>query len=716
MGFLGGLLRLAKALWELAPAEAEAEVAGGDAVQRLAHGSVAARKKAAQALRAGRDPATLGALIEALSDPDAGVRREVAVAIYGFGRDGLPALPALLRLCNDADPAVRVWGLTTLAPGALNPPSEEVFPVLMARLQDDPSPEVRREALAILSSHLSSSKPELRDMFAPLLLQALRDPDMEVRRHAAFTIGWDASHFVHDPAFVASATKALIALLRETDAMLLFRASTALSRVDPTCTDGIPALVQLIRRPAIPSYLSESAAAAARIKGPAAEALRELARSPDPGERLRGACALLAFPDERPAALKVVVAVVSGGRPAILREALESVRMFHMSAEHLEPIRPVVLQALRADEEAQRLALRLLQGLAPDEGSTALVLAMARSVGHPLRGEALETLGSLCRPPVALPVMREALQDRGESVRRQAAMMIGRMREDAAAALPDLLALLRSDPKAASYLLFPLGALGPGAREAIPLVLDLLDSPDGYTRDRAAEALESIGVGEALGVPALAARIERAMMYGNSGTRRAMARAALRAGKQGAPLARSLGELLQDADAELRRTALDALLALGPGAHEALGALLRVMPGLNDFQARSLLKLLAEAGPVPASTGDVLVSQLRARPPSFLRDVLVPLESLGAQGILPLLEATQSGEEYLCVDATHRLERLGPAHLDALESALHHADPSLRLRAVGALGQLGAAAHPVLRRALDHQDELVRDQAAIMLG
>lgn len=675
--------------------------------------------EAARALRERRDPSALPALVAALDDGDPAVRREVVLAIYGFGREALPALPAILKSCADPDPEVRGWGLSALAPGGLNPPTEEVFPLLLARLGDDPSPRVRREAVSILSSHLSASKVPFSQLAAPAMIAALRDPDLEVRRQVAFNIGWSAHAFRAHPPLIPGLCEALAAALADPDPMVHYRAATGLPNLDPSDLRPLPALLGLVERASDLFQAREAAVAAAKLEGPAArEKLLALARGPDPSARLRGHFALLQREDEREAALDALVQVMLHD-PARRAVALECCTLVHLPASIAARACPALLQILRGpDASLRKPALRGLRTAGVnDAGAIQAVIALLSHPEKSLRQEAMETLGNICKDAsIGVPLMRSALRDPEESVRNEAARVLAWFGKSSVEALPDLIELLkRSKGRVAYELFYALGSLRELAREAAPLLIGLLDSPDGTNRDRAAEALASVGLAGALAAPDLAARVARALTGGSAETRRSLLRAAREAGVASRPLAPALGEVLLKGEEPLRAAAFDALGALGPGVTAAVAsAVATALPSLDEPRALRALGLLAGAS--PPGLDELLATQLRARPPAFARQALAPLAALGAPALLALLEGTQSRDERVCVEATRLLLALAPAHLDALEAALLHHDPSLRLRAVGALAQLGPDARPALERALAHPDEMIRDQAAIALG
>ncbi|MGA7537999.1 MAG: HEAT repeat domain-containing protein [Steroidobacteraceae bacterium] len=137
-------------------------------------------------------PASVPALARALRDPDAGMRRDVVVALGvlaggwwhfpdGASRlDIRPALPALVTALQDSDPQVRAWAAADI--GSIGAAAASAVPGLRAMLH---SQEAGSRGSAC--SALGAIGPAAR-MALPDLRQALGDSSPQVRQSARAAI------------------------------------------------------------------------------------------------------------------------------------------------------------------------------------------------------------------------------------------------------------------------------------------------------------------------------------------------------------------------------------------------------------------------------------------------------------------------------------------------------------------------------------------------
>jgi HEAT repeat protein len=134
-------------------------------------------------------PASVPALARALRDPDADMRRDVAVALDVLGGgwwqfpdgsklDIRPALPALLPALRDADPGVRAWAARDI--GDMGAAAAAAVPALraMLRSRDAGSRGGACSALGAVGPAARAALPDLRralDDASPAVRQAAGD-------------------------------------------------------------------------------------------------------------------------------------------------------------------------------------------------------------------------------------------------------------------------------------------------------------------------------------------------------------------------------------------------------------------------------------------------------------------------------------------------------------------------------------------------------------
>jgi len=217
------------------------------------------------------------------------------------------------------------------------------------------------------------------------------------------------------------------------------------------------------------------------------------------------------------------------------------------------------------------------------EDSIPLLLSLAKEPKGKLACEALETLSRLPRPTSrVLSVFSKAIRGGDEKVRASAIMGLAEFRKRASSAFPALVSVLQSSSHSwedRSLVASTLGALGPRARPAMPIVLQRLRENKLWPSS-AAKAIAGQG---SAGRPFLV-EFEKAMKE----TKRRFIDHSLEPALQCLQVA--LGKKPHDAlvsflgsrDSREREEAAVCLELLGPGAKDAIPDLLK---GLGDPEA-----------------------------------------------------------------------------------------------------------------------------------
>jgi CHAT domain-containing protein/tetratricopeptide (TPR) repeat protein len=228
-----------------------------------------------------------------------------------------------------------------------------------------------------------------------------------------------------------------------------------------------------------------------------------------------------------------------------------------------------------------------------------------------------------------------------------------------------------------------LGAIGPGARAAVPALLKKLNSPSYAVAAMSASALRSIGP---TAVPGLTKALKdkdgkvRETVAGILGDNGARAKDALPA----------LTEALKDEVLAVRLGVMVALCKIDRAQAKELVPRLGTMVADKDAETReAAIKALGDIGPAA--------------------ELAIP--ALG--------EALKNKERLTCLHATFALARIGPAAVPVLSEALTLPDADVRKSVMDALGEIGPqarAAVPPLRDALTDPDLVTRVHAAAALG
>ena len=267
--------------------------------------------------------------------------------------------------------------------------------------------------------------------------------------------------------------------------------------------------------------------------------------------------------------------------------------------------------------------------------------------------------------------------------------------------MPDLIRGLRSPlPDVRSRSARSLGRLGALARDAMPLLVQVLGDAESAVRESAAQALGQMG-------PESLPHLVRMLNHPDKYVRRNAVWALGKLGPAALPAAPALCQALRDADPRVASGAAQSLGGLGPDAGESVPALTEAMRGTNIVLCRLASKALSQIGG-PALTA--LLAHLRHRDPFGRAESALALGWIGppaAAAVPGLIESLRAGAPAQAPVA----HPLAPTHLTPTAPT---AEESSRVHAAQALGRIGptaAASVSALRRALHDPCEPVRQAA-----
>jgi HEAT repeat protein len=371
----------------------------------------------------------------------------------------------------------------------------------------------------------------------------------------------------------------------------------------------------------------------------------------------------------------------------------------------------------------------------------------------------------------AVPEVKGVLKHDLEEVRMQALITLGEILSGSDQPMPEIVALLKTDPSnavryAAAYAL---GQIGPDS-EGTAALEETLESKDAFLELTAAWALASNDPDNAEMLKRTVDLIVEAFKSDDVNLRRAAARMAVEFDVPLDVVAPMLIESLQDPDPRLVRNAIETLVDLGPKALKHVDELL---------QHRELrfyaLPLISRLGPKAAPAVPALIAEIKkiaaAKEPQteeeeaqaeedavFRREAVFALAEIGpaAADAVPLLKDSLKSKDLDAVtSASYALGMIGPDARDAVPTLienLRHEKPivqfasisalfrilpgdprvvprargtllkllesdeaEVRFAAVMALGKMGRAAKstlPQLRKRLKDESEMVREEAA----
>ncbi len=365
------------------------------------------------------------------ADGVADARRSAAFALGKLGLDAGPrVVPALTKLLADPDAAVRANAGRALGEIAVHlgrgaGPDWPICGDALIKAVADESPRVRRAALVALGSYAGLAHSAL-----DTIRKALDDPEAEVRQNAAWALGAIGATSAVDEGLVADLCRHL------TDADALVR------------RDAVSALADLHRFEANRERMKEVGPALTRM----------LRAEIDAAGKPRDAVVL-----------------------ATTLEKMLALRLF--PGDDLGRILSPVLRGV--DEELSRLAAFVLAARGGPDAELALaVLRRALRAddvtAQELAAGSLAQLGPLAEP--ALMDLAEALRpDRGNRVRRNVAIALGRLGAKARPALHHLIETIKAaaptpaEQEVRLYAVEAVAQIGyPNNAEALPVLADLV--------------------------------------------------------------------------------------------------------------------------------------------------------------------------------------------------------------------------------------------------
>jgi HEAT repeat protein len=290
---------------------------------------------------------------------------------------------------------------------------------------------------------------------------------------------------------------------------------------------------------------------------------------PDDEVRLTAALTLKGSREAAVGAIAELTRALHDKNPAVRRTAAEALQPLADKAAAAAP----ALTGLLADRVAgvRAAATAALAHVTPREKKAAhAIVGVLKDPDAGVRRAAAEALGQMAytglpTDPAVVSGLRDAVKDGELMVREQAVRALGHVRHPDT--VPDLVGLLQQEHKdLRSTALYSLGMLGPMAKPAVPVMVEVLRS-DPENREVTAWSLARIGPGAAPAVPALIECLDEA----REGIRNQAARTLRDIGPDAAAAVEPLATvLIHDKDWGVRWYAAEALGAIGPAAKAAI--------------------------------------------------------------------------------------------------------------------------------------------------
>jgi HEAT repeat protein len=281
-----------------------------------------------------------------------------------------------------------------------------------------------------------------------------------------------------------------------------------------------------------------------------------------------------------------------------------------------------------------------------------------------------------------------------------------------------------ADPSAAvrAEAALALGRIGPDAAAAAPRLIDLFQEGDEMVRCQAAQALGEIGEVDGATAAALVGLLGDA-----SATVRVSAAQALGAlRKAAAPWVTALVPLLQDRDESVRKAAALAISQVGTLDHAATDHLTLGLGSRDNVVRAQTAEALGTIGAAAEQAAPALVQattdgndRVRAKAVEALGKIGEPAAAIAVPGLVRALVDRDNWVSALAAEALGEMGNLADGAIPALVRSLSHPNAEVRRNSAEALGKMNgvaAAARPSLEKSARDLDGGVRSQAIRALG
>jgi HEAT repeat protein len=505
-------------------------------------------------------PPTLPELTETLNSTDEATKLQALDRLGARGVGGADAVAAVAELLNDRSPAVRAHAVQAL--GAIGTPAKPVVPALVELLKDSDA-TVRRQVVRAVGRIRPGP-----GVMVPLCVKLLEDADAGVRMRVLNAIA-EAG---------AQAVPGLVEAMKNDKAA--YWACLVLREMGPAAKSAIPALTEKLRDPR-PEIRREAALALGAIGAAAAPVAGQVAALlGDEHTRIAATFALGEIGQLSPDAEQTLRANASSDNKLLASVSLWTLARVHPEDKELrrkvteqlverlkdrDPfVRTGAAHALAALPPAPEITLPIWERALADADETTLRYALNALAGQ---------------GPKLVPRLIEGLKH--EKARANIAYILGQI-GPAAAPATEALAGLTADrhPHVVQEALVALAKIGPGAKAAVPQLIEVLTAGE-ESAHAAAYALGRIGPAAAAADAALGAALQN-----REQSLAVMAAWALNKihPASAETVAKTVPVLVSGLNAPLAKTreaAAETLGELGPEAKQAAGALEKALGDKN---------------------------------------------------------------------------------------------------------------------------------------
>lgn len=487
------------AVWAVGWVGPDAKEAGPKVVALLADKDDNVRRKAAYALgRINPEPtAAVDALIKALADKNLEVQKAAGEALSKFGRD---AAPALILALSDKEARIRLEVIRSL--GKLGPDAKAAIPELKSILSEQSTlsqeaaqtlGKIGKDALPALSEVLRQENDKVHSAVfqafrqigadaVPAAIDALGHPAAAVRRQAAQLLG---ELNISDKSVVV----ALAHTLQDDHYTVRIQCLSSLQRLGPAANFVAPKVLALVDHADSPTRLA-ALNALTMVRGEVDMVLAAMAKAAKASDATTRQLAVRVAGTYGTKAVPLVLAAIKDTDPIVRNEGLQ--RLATLPGD-LKDALPVLRELMKeASPVTRRLAVQAL-GRAGNDAVPDLIEALKDADYNvklvAIRG--VRQVGPAAKK--AIPQLQDLASGgkKNLAIRREAIQTLGVMGADA---VDPLIGLLKQEQSLSLKLALvqALGAIGPDAKAALPVLEGLAESPNPPFRNAVQTALDRI--------------------------------------------------------------------------------------------------------------------------------------------------------------------------------------------------------------------------------
>ncbi len=596
------------------------------------------------------------ALIEALNDPDEGVRGLAAWSLERIGSPTGKAVLALIKAMKDPSENVRKSAFAALGQ-ITGSEAATAVPALMETLKDPfpDAPRLSAERLArtdvrMLAAQALGQIGKPATAAIPVLIEALNYPDQQVNRWAAWALVEIGG---------ATAVSALFAMSKPPDERSCDLAIRALEHSGgPAAT--VPVLIEALKYPdwSVRHWVTDALGNTGSPET-ALPALIEALILPDEGVRIAAAWALGKIGAPAATAVPALTAAIKDTITDVREWAIEALgKIGGPAAEAV----PALIEAIRDPrEQVRNLAFEALGKIGDQAVAVPTLIETLEIQDAGVRAWVAKALGKIGAPAVAaVPALTTATKDQDVRVRDSAFKALGMIGSPAVAAIPALIEAVKLPFRGIRILAAEaLGMIGgPAAVAAVPALIEAARDPFGDVSASALEALGQLGNVAEAAIPSLTDMLK----YHFFNTREFAVVTLQRIGGLTSVIF-ALIEVLRSPHARARTWAANALGAIGGQAATAVPALVAALRDSDEVVRGSAVEALVKIGAPPEVTVPAFIGVLDDTNEDNSQNTALALTRIGTPAVPALYEAIHHSNAMVRSAATRILALIAPEKL-----------------------------------------------------